>query len=126
MRSTSTTASLVASRSTGTSSPFLAFAGGSVFGSASPLCALAFACGGASAPGTSRIRRSLSSSTLMLGTGHLRLALEVVDRDLGGDSDGLIGPLQLDGIVHDRELAGQFGVLDPPCALLAGQRRAVR
>src|SRR5215211_445025 len=121
MRSASTIASLVASRSTGPSSPFLGFAGGSIGGAAPPLLACsALTRAGASAPGRSRVRRSFSSSALMLGTGHLRLALEVVDRDLGRDADGFIRPLQLNRIIHNREVARQLGVLDPAAALLAG------
>src|SRR5262245_37691002 len=114
MRSATTTASSVASRSTGPSSPFLARAGGPAFaGAPAPLWACVLGRVGASAPGRSRIKRSLSSSTLMLGTGHLRLALEVVDRYLGSHPDGLEWCLQLDRIVHNRELAHQLGVLDP-------------
>src|SRR6185295_17810844 len=97
MRSASTTASLVTSRSTGPSSPFLGLAGGSPLGAASPLVCSALARAGASAPGRSRVRRSFSSSVLMLGTGHLRLALlEVVNRYLGRNADGFIRPFQLD------------------------------
>src|SRR6266487_2210602 len=103
MRSASTIASLVASRSTGPSSPFLGLAAGSALGVPPPLVACpALARAGTRAPGRSRMRRSLSSSTLMLGTGHLRLALEVVNRDLGRDADGFIRPFQLDCVIHDR------------------------
>src|SRR6266498_1608515 len=126
MRSGSTSASVVASRSTGPSSPFLPFAGGAAFGAAPPLLACpALARAGASTPGRSRVRRSLSSSALMLGTGHLRLALEVVNRYLGRNADGFIGPFQINRIIHNREIARQLGVLDPAAALLAGQRRVV-
>src|SRR6266545_5566542 len=126
MRSASTIASLVASRSTGPSSPFLGFASGSAFGAEPPLLACsALARAGASAPGRSRMRRSLSSSVLMLGTGHLRLALEVVDCYLGRNTDSFIRPFQLDRIIHNWEVARQLGVLDPAAALLAGQRRVV-
>src|SRR5262249_18627662 len=129
MRSANTTASLVCSRSTGPSSPRLPLAGGGApaFGSApAPLVACStFTRAGARAPGRSLISRSLNSSALMLGTGHLRLAPEVVDRDLGGDADGFVGRLELDRIVHNRELAYQLGMLDLASGLLAGQRRAV-
>src|SRR5215213_417041 len=120
MRSASTIASLVASRSIGPSSPFLGFAGGPALGAASPLVCSALARAGASAPGRSRVRRSFSSSVLMLGTGHLRLALEVVDRYLGRNTDSFIRPFQIDRVIHNREEARQLGVLDPSAALLAG------
>src|SRR6476469_3869784 len=126
MRSDSTIASAVASRSSGASSPFLGLADGSASGAAPPLLACsALARAGASAPGRSRVRRSLSSSALMLGTGHLRLALEVVDRYLGCDADGFIRPFQIDRIIHNWEETRQLGVLNPATALLASQRRIV-
>src|SRR5215218_10126291 len=114
MRSASTIASLVASRSIGPSSPFLGFAGGSVGGAAPPLLACsALTRAGASAPGRSRVRRSFSSSALMLGTGHLRLALlEIVNRYLGRHADGLIRRFQINCIIHNREEAHQLRVLD--------------
>src|SRR5262249_24214902 len=67
-----------------------------------------------------------SSFALMLGTAHLRLALEVVDRYLGRHACGLVRRLQLDRVVHDRELARLLGVLDLAGALLAVERRAIR
>src|SRR6266545_313235 len=98
MRSASTTASSVASKSTGPSSPFLALAGTSA---ARPFSAgLILGRAGARAPGRSRVKRSFSSAGLMLGTGYLRLAFQVV----GGD----------------------LGLLDFATALLARERRAIR
>src|SRR5689334_22400001 len=126
MRSATTITSLVASRSTGPSSPFLGLAAGSGLGAALPLVCSALARRGANTPGRSRVKRSLSSSALMLGIGRLRLVLQVVDRDLGRNANGFLRPFEIDCVVHDREEALQLGMLDLARALLAGQRRAVR
>src|SRR5262245_12992006 len=110
MRSASTTASSVASKSTGPSSPLLALAGASAL---RPFSA-GFGLGrtGARAPGRSRVKRSFSSAELMLGTGYLRLAFQVVGGNLRRNTAGFMRRFQLNRVVHNWEMARQFGVLD--------------